>query len=302
MTLLSRRDLCLATGPMLVGASAAASMAPLSRSSVPSAAAIISTLSGLATADLIAGAADSQIKGVAVVPDASLKALERAADAGCSLILSAETPYYGRMPDPAAASGPSAAIAESAAKMLGDSPAMRAKQKLIRDRGLVVYRLTPRTVAGGDTSVEALAARLGWSRYRAAGQWPIYRPPALSLAALVALAQKRLGAEGGLRFIGDPAMRLASILLVPGTSEGVSTTQGLRHADALLTGDVREWELVEYVHDSAEAGLPKALVSTGRILSEQPFLERCSMAVKQGFPSVPLHDFMSADPFWRVQA
>jgi hypothetical protein len=56
------------------------------------------------------------------------------------------------------------------------------------------------------------------------------------------------------------------------------------------------------VHDSAEAGLPKALVSTGRILSEQPFLERCALAVKQGFPNLPLHDFMSADPFWRVQA
>ena len=97
-------------------------------------------------------------------------------------------------------------------------------------------------------------------------------------------------------------MRLSSILLAPGTAEVVATTQALRHADALLTGDVREWELVEYVHDSAEAGFPKALVSTGRILSEQPVLERCGLALKQAFPQLKQHAVMSVDPFWRVQA
>jgi hypothetical protein len=118
----------------------------------------------------------------------------------------------------------------------------------------------------------------------------------------VQLAHSRLGASGGLRFIGDPAMSLRSILIVPGTAEVVSTTRALRHANALLTGDVREWEVVTYIHDSIDAGLPKALVATGRILSEQPFLEHCALAVRHAFPAVPLHAPAQADPFWRVQA
>jgi len=72
--------------------------------------------------------------------------------------------------------------------------------------------------------------------------------------------------------------------------------------DALLTGDVREWEVVTYINDSAEAGLPKALVATGRILSEQPLVERCALAVRNAFPGVPLRNLVEPDPFWRVQA
>jgi hypothetical protein len=308
MTMFSRRDLCVRGGQAFAASSLVASslavpvLAQSPRSTRPGAREIVSTLASLGSADLVAGKSDAVISGVAVVTDPSLAALRAVVAKGGSLILSLETPFYGKSADPGSASGPGAAMVESAVKALHDSPALQAKQALIAEHGLTIYQLTPRAVAGGDMSVEAVAARLGWTRYRVAGEHPIYRPPAISLAALVALAQARLGARGGLRFIGDPAMRLTSVLVVPGTSEVVSTVHGLRAADALLTGDMREWEVVEYVHDSAEAGFPKALVSTGRILSEQPFLERCALALRHAFPALPLHSFMSDDPFWRVQA
>lgn len=297
----SRRDLCLTGGQMLVTAGLSGPAIAQRRRS-PAAQEIAAALMGVSRAELVAGDPDREVRAIALITDPTLAALRKAVGAGCSLILSPETPFYGKPADPAAANGPFAAMAESAARALRDSPALRAKQALIADHKLTVYRVSPQTSYGADTSVEALAARLGWSDHRAGGAHPIYRPPALTLSALVALAHARLGAEGGLRFIGDPAMRLSSILLVPGTAEVVSTTQALRHADALLTGDVREWELVEYVHDSAEAGMPKALVSTGRILSEQPFLERCGLALKQAFPQLRQHSLTSSDPFWRVQA
>ncbi|WP_442681604.1 Nif3-like dinuclear metal center hexameric protein [Sphingomonas sp. ASY06-1R] len=297
----SRRDLCLTGGQVLMTAGLSGP-AIAQRRRNPAAQEIATALLGVGRAELLAGDPDSAVRAIALVTDPTLAALRKAVAAGCSLILSPETPFYGKPPDPAAASGPFAAMAESAAKALRDSPALRAKQALIADHKLAVYRVSPQTGYGADTSVEALAAKLGWSDHRAGGARPIYRPPALTLSALVALAHARLDAEGGLRFIGDPAMRLSSILLVPGTAEVVSTTQALRHADALLTGDLREWELVEYVHDSAEAGIPKALVSTGRILSERPFLERCGQALERVFPHVRQHRPISSDPFWRVQA
>jgi putative NIF3 family GTP cyclohydrolase 1 type 2 len=302
MTMLSRRDLCVTAGQVIVATGLAGpAMAQRPRSGVPRAEEVASALAGLGSTELLAGDPGASVAGAALIADPSLAALRKAVAAGCSLIVSPETPFYGKPADPAA-SGPFAAMAEAAAKALRDSPAFRAKQALIAEHKLTIYRVAPRAEGGADTSVEALAGQFGWSGNRIAGAHPIYRPPALTLAALVALAHQRLGANGGLRFIGDPALRLSSVLLVPGTAEAVSTTQGLRHADALLTGDMREWELVEYVHDSAEAGFPKGLVATGRILSEQPFVERCALAVKQAFPHVKLQSLLSADPFWRAQA
>jgi hypothetical protein len=237
---------------------------------------------------------------VAVVTSPDLAALRRAAAAGCSVVLSPETPLYAKPANAAALSGPFAAMAKRSIQLLDDSAPYKAKQALIAEHGLTVYRLTP--AKQPDVSAEALAARLGWSADRVAGEHQIYAPPGLTVASLVALAHARLGASGGLRFISDPALPLRRVLVVPGTAEVVSTIHGLRDADALLTGDLREWEIVEYIHDSAEAGMAKALVATGRLLSEQPFLQRCHHALGTAFPSLTARLFLQGDPFWRVQA
>jgi hypothetical protein len=302
LSLLSRRTLCVTGAQALVATGLIGPAVAQGRNGAPTATAVASALLDLCSAELVAGRADASVTGVALITDPTLVALRQAVAAGCSLILSPEAPYYGKPADAAVAAGPFAALAESALKSLRESPAMEAKRAFVDQHDLTIFRLTPSNASGKDASVEAFAARLGWTRYRAPGEHPIYCPPAMTLAALVKLAHARFGASGGLRFIGDPAMRLTSVLLVPGTSEVVSTIHGLAHADALLTGDMREWEVVEYVHDSAEAGYPKALVSTGRILSEQPFVERCALVVGHTFPSLPLHSFLAADPFWRVQA
>ena len=267
----------------------------------PSAQDIASALQGLADAELIAGRAHAKARGVALIADPTLAALRAAVAAGASLVLSPETPFYARPVDPAAVSGPASATTRNMVAALENSPAYQAKRAFIAEHDLTVYRLVPRT-GDRDASAEAVAARLGWTAHRLPGEHSIYAPPGLTVAGLVQLAHARLGAAGGLRFIGDPAMALRSVLIVPGTAEVVSTTQALRHAHGLLTGDVREWEVVTYVHDAIEAGLAKALVATGRILSEQPFVERCALAVRQSFPLLPLHHPARTDPFWRVQA
>jgi len=298
-TLLSRRGFCAAGGQALaLGALPAAAGARTAHLTVFE---ILSSLGRLAETEVIAGRLDAPVAGVALLADPTLAALRAAVAAGASLILSPETPFYARPMDAQAANGPFAAMAASTVAALRNSPAYKAKQAFIADHNLTICRLTPRT-AGHDLSADAIAARLGWTGHRVAGEHSIYAPPKVTVGALVRLAGTRLGASGGLRFIGDPARPLGSILIVPGTAEVVSTTRALRYADALLTGDVREWEVVTYVHDSIDAGLPKAMVATGRILSEQPFLEQCTLAVRQAFPRVPLHAPVQADPFWRIQA
>lgn len=298
----SRRKFCLAGGQALAASGLAGRSFAQMRRAGTAASEVISALSQLASAELVAGRPDGAVTGVALLANPTLAALRAAAAAHCSLILSAETPFYARPADPGASSGPFAAMAASAIAALQDSPAFKAKQAFITEHSMTVYRLNPLTSQAHDISAEAIAARFGWTGHRIAGDHPIYAPPDMNVAALISLAHARLGAFGGLRFIGDPAMALRSILIVPGTAEVVSTTQALRNADALLTGDVREWEVVTYINDSAEAGPAKALVATGRILSEQPFVERCALAVRQAFPVLHVHDVAEPDPFWRVQA
>lgn len=298
-TTFSRRGFCASGGQAL--ALAGFPVAAGAQSSHLGPSEILSSLASLAEPELIAGRSDASVTGVALLADPSLEALSKAVAARASLILSPETPFYARPFDPAAANGPSAAIAASTIAALHESPAYRAKQAFIAEHNLTVYRLKPRTAAR-DVAADAIAARLGWTSHRLPGEHAIYAPPNVSVGHLVQLAHSRLGALGGLRFIGDPVMPLRSILIVPGTAEVVSTTRALRHADALLTGDVREWEVVTYIHDSIDAGLPKALVATGRILSEQPFLEHCALTIRHAFPGIPLYAPAQADPFWRVQA
>lgn len=298
-TIFSRRGFCASGGQALALAGLPAAASAQTSHLTPSE--ILASLAGLAEPELIAGRSNARVTGVALLADPNLTALRKAVAARASLILSPETPFYARPMDPAAANGPAAAMIAGTISALHESPAYRAKQAFIADHDLTVYRLSPRT-AVRDVSAEALAVRLGWTSHHLPGEHPIYAPPNVSVGHLVQLAHSRLGASGGLRFIGDPAMPLRSILIVPGMAEVVSTTRALRYADALLTGDVREWEVVTYVHDSIDAGLPKALIATGRILSEQPFLERCTLAVRHAFPGIPLHAPVQADPFWRVQA
>lgn len=297
---LSRRSFC-ATGPALMLAAYPGTVSASPIGPAPEAADIVAALSAEADTTLLAGRAGAGVRGVAMLPDPTLAALGRAVAGGASLILSPESPFYARTADPADPNSPFAAMAARATAALHDSPAWRAKRAFVADHDLTIYRLTPQ-VRGRDVAAEAIAARLGWAAHRIAGEHPIYAPPGLTVAGLVRAAHTALHATGGLRFIGDPAMPLGSVLIVPGTAEVVATTQALRHADALLTGDVREWEVVTYVHDSIAAGLPKALVATGRILSEQPFVDACAATIRQRFPGLPLHADRAADPFWRIQA
>jgi hypothetical protein len=296
---LDRRDFCLTGGHALAFAAApAVAHAGLSGRTLQ-AGAVVAALAGLADGEFVAGAPDAPVTGIAVLANPTLAALRRLPPT-TSLILSPETPFYARSADAASTSGPFAAMTTTAIAGLHDSPAYRAKQAFIAERKLTIVRLIPR--AAPDVSAEAVAARLGWTAHRRPGDRPVYNPRGLTVSGLIHLAHAQLGAAGGLRFIGDPAAPLRSVLVIPGTAEVVATTQALRDVDALLTGDVREWEVVTYIHDSIAAGMPKALVATGRILSEQPFIERCALALRQVFPGIALQVPVAPDPFWRVQA
>ena len=261
---------------------------------------VIGALRDLGDVERLAGEEGAAVAGAMLTARPSLAALREAVSRGCSLIVSPESPFYARPPRAAATGAMPPMMARTLAQDEA-SPALRAKRAFVAEHGLSVLRVTAVGDDGGAASA-ALADRLGWAAYRRPGLSPVYTPPGLTVSGLAELAHRRLAVTGGLRTIGTPDMRIASVLVVSGTARGVPTIQAMAGADALLTGDLREWEIVEYIHDSAEAGHPKALVAVGRILSEQPFVERCGAALRRSIPRLRIRVPAASDPFWRVQA
>lgn len=298
----TRRAICAAGGPALLAAGVGLTAAGRASTGGPAAKDVVAQLAAVAAGDLIAGRGDTRTRGVAMLANPTLVALKAAVASDCNLILSPESPFYARPADAASMSGSFGTMAQAAVQALDTSPAYKMKAAFIAEHDLAIYRVTPILADTRDVSADALAAVLGWTGFRRSGALPIYTPPGLTVGAVATLAQERLGAAGGLRFIGDPQMRVRAILLAPGTAEVVSCINGLKEADALLTGDLREWELVEYAHDSLETETPKALIAIGRILSERPFVARCRSSIAAAFPALNAQTDTPVDPFWRVQA
>jgi hypothetical protein len=141
---------------------------------------------------------------------------------------------------------------------------------------------------------------LGWRRDPADERIHILRET--PLRQVIAHVRRTLGVDGGLRVIGDPDMPIRRVLVAPGTAEAVSLAKAMPRVDALLSGDLREWELVEYVADSREAGHPKALIATGRILSEQPGMAECAAWLRAPLKGVRIETLATRDPYWRLPA
>lgn len=297
---LSRRKV-LAGGAML-----AAPLPALAATTPLTAAALLSgkglpadVAAALTGATLLHGNAEEAITGIMVATVPSLSVLRQAVSTGCNLVLSAEAPLYSR-PLPADPSP----FARAGADRLFADPTYKEKAAFIAEHRLIVYRLPTRSSDGPVPTAYAplftthLARALGLTPM--AGEPWFFTTAPVTLGMLVQRAQTSVGAHGGLRVIGDLAMPVRKVCVVPGTAEVVATLTHLRQADVLVAGDLREWEIVPYIADSHAAGHPKGLVAVGRILSEQPGERALAAALRTAHPKLPVSLAEHADPFWRI--
>ena len=87
--------------------------------------------------------------------------------------------------------------------------------------------------------------------------------------------------------------------LLPGTTSIQAALRMLPNVDAIVAGEVREWESVEYVRDKVFAGEKKGLILVGRIVSEEPGMEVCANWLRSFVPEVPIRHIPAGDPYWR---
>jgi hypothetical protein len=95
-------------------------------------------------------------------------------------------------------------------------------------------------------------------------------------------------------------MRVRTVLVSPGTTDLASTVARLKGADVVLAGEPREWEVVPYVLDAREAGAAKALISVGRLVSEEPGMRACAAWIRTLVPGMKVEALPVSDPFWNA--
>jgi hypothetical protein len=89
-------------------------------------------------------------------------------------------------------------------------------------------------------------------------------------------------------------------MLYPGTMTPALMWQ--RYSETVLTiaGEVREWENTHYAADIHTAGEARALVTVGRVASEDPGMRKCAEWLKTLVTEVPARWITAGDLYWRA--
>ena len=239
-----------------------------------------------------AGDAAAAVTGIATTALPTVDVLRRAVKAGANMVITCEPTFYSR-------SDTSTPPARPGATAPSD-PVFSAKDEFIRKNGLIVWRFsdhwrlrTPNPFARG------LADALGWSKLPLTGDPATLAIPQISLDALAARVKQHLEVRGGIRVVGDPALRVRKVGLLPGSTPLQASLSLLAGADVIIAGEVREWESVEYARDTVTAGGARGLLLVGRIVSEDPGMNVCAEWLGSVVPELKTTWLTAGDPYWR---
>ena len=245
-----------------------------------------------------AGDPSIAVKGIATTALATLDVLKQAAKANANLVLTYEPTFYGRADGrapvvPAGGRGPGG--------VNPDDPVVKAKREFIQKSGLVVFRLRDHWQARKENEmVTGLAGALGWSNRRVANDASLFDIPAATAEETVALIRAKLNLRGGLRAVGDRKATVRRVLLYPGSMSPAIMWQRYTEVDMIVVGEVREWENTHYAADIFTAGQKRALVTVGRVVSEEPGMRACANWLKNVVKEVPATWISAGDPYWRA--
>jgi putative NIF3 family GTP cyclohydrolase 1 type 2 len=250
-----------------------------------------------------AGDPSATVTGIVATSLASLEVLNRAVKAGANLIVTSEPTFFSRAdtPTPPVRRGfPGGPPPTTPAEPPPPDPVFTAKDDFIRKNRLIVFRLSDHwALRTPNPFAQGLANSLGWEKFAAPDDPAHLEIPDTSLDALVTHVKKSLNSRGGMRIVGDPKLRIRKVAFLPGSTPIQASIQTLPGVDAIIAGEVREWESVEYVRDTVALGGKKALVLVGRVVSEDPGMQVCAQWLKTMVPEVKSSWVSAGDPYWR---
>lgn len=236
--------------------------------------------------NIIAGASETSVKGIATTMMATLDVMQRAAAAGKNMVITHESTFFSH---------------QDRTDQIQQDPTYQFKLDFINKHNMVVFHFHDHWHARRpDGIATGMIQELGWEK-NADPQAPrMFTFPGIPLARLARDMQKKLQIRT-MRVVGDPDLQVNRLLASWGN---VSLMPGLPFlarpdVNVLVVGETHEWELVEYVQDQISSGKKKALIVLGHVVSEQAGMKYCADWLKGFIKEVPIEFIAAAEPFWR---
>ncbi len=235
-----------------------------------------------------AGNPDTPVTCIVTTFMATEDVLERSVAAGCNFVITHEPTFYNH---------------EDRTEQFAGDPVYAAKQDYIAKHGLVVFRFHDHWhMRRPDGIQEGMIAALGWDHFRNPQDPSLFTVPHTTLAGLAAAIAGKLQIRA-LRYVGDPAMPVTKIALLPGAAGEMSHIKALERDDVevLVAGEAREWETVPWVQDAVAQGRHKALILMGHVVSEEAGMDECARWLRTFITEVPIRFLPAGEPFHTVR-
>ncbi len=235
-----------------------------------------------------AGDPDTPITGIATTMMATFEVLKRAAEQNANLIITHEPTFYSHLD-------------KTENFEATNDPVWREKEKFIAEHHLVIWRFHDHWhMMKPDGILRGMADALQWEGNESITDPHLFALPATTVRDLARTIQQRLGVKT-IRVVGNPELEVTHVALLPGAAGTQRHLPLLRRDDveALVIGEVPEWETIEYASDAAAQGRHKALILVGHIESEQAGMAYCAAWLKTFFQDVPVSYLVTPEPYWQ---
>jgi putative NIF3 family GTP cyclohydrolase 1 type 2 len=233
----------------------------------------------------IAGEPEVPVQGIATTMMATLDVIQRAASAGKNLVITHEPTFW---------------LHQDTTAGLEQDPVYQFKAEFIRKNNMAVFRFHDHWHAHKpDGIATGMARELGWEKNADAPNSRRFTFPAVKLSTFASEIRSKLNIRA-MRVVGDPNL---SVKRVAANWGYASRDPGIQlfarpDIDAVIVGEAREWEVVEYAQDAISSGQKKALLVLGHVVSEQAGMKYCAEWLKTFTTDVPVEFIAAAEPFW----
>jgi putative NIF3 family GTP cyclohydrolase 1 type 2 len=239
------------------------------------------------TVDTIkSGNSSTTVKGIATTMMATYDVVKRAAADGLNMVITHEPTFYSH---------------EDKTDVLKDDPVYRQKQEFLDRNQMVVFRFHDHWHAfRPDGIATGMMQSLDWTKNVDPANPRQFLFDGITLADLARQIQERLKIRT-MRVVGDPTLKVRRVAANWGYA-GSLRAFARPDIDALIIGEAREWELIEYAADAVTGGAKRGLIVMGHIPSEQGGMLNCATWLKGFITEVPIRFVPAAEPFWSPSA
>ncbi|HXB71403.1 MAG TPA: Nif3-like dinuclear metal center hexameric protein [Candidatus Acidoferrales bacterium] len=235
---------------------------------------------------IVAGTAETPVKGIAVTMMATLDVVQRAAASGQNMVITHEPTFYTH---------------QDRTDNLTQDATYQFKLDFLRRHNMVSFHFHDHWHARRpDGIATGMVRELSWEKNADPENPRLFTFPGTPLARFAQAMQSRLKIRT-MRVVGDPNLPIHRVIASWGN---VSLMPGIPFlsrpdVDVLVLGETHEWELVEYAQDMIASGKKKALIVLGHVVSEQAGMKYCADWLKGFITEVPIEFVPAAEPFWR---